>query len=1351
MKNTKNTKKYYLGLDIGTDSVGYAVTTEEYDLMKFKGEPMWGVHLFDEAKLKNERRSFRSARRRLDRRQQRVKLVQDIFAAEIVKVDKDFYLRIEKSALCRDEVPYAHTLFCDPDYTDVEYYKQYPTIHHLLRELIYDPAPHDVRLVYLACAWLVAHRGHFFSDVSKENVQELQDIDKAYQELMDLFGESHPWEADPKAFGDILKKKIGVNAKYKELCTYLFGSPKAPKTVIVLDGAEYSVDAMVQLLCGKKTEAKKLFCNEEYDEVPSFALDCGEDDLSAILAMLGDDAELILILKKLFDWSVLADILGNMTYVSENKCLMYEEHKEDLALLKRLVARYKPDKYKECFRDESKGGYAAYISVGKHKQEDLCKYVKALFKDVSPNEEDAAALDDILQKCERIALCPKQINSDNRVIPYQIYWVELKKILENASAYLPFLNEADADGYVAKDKLLSIMEFRVPYFVGPMKGKFAWLTKKAEGKIYPWNFENMVDFEASEQAFIDRMTNTCTYLPYAKVLPKCSLLHEKFQVLNEINTLSVNGHRIDSKTKQRLYLELFMTRRRITKKAVRDFLLCNGLYTKEELETLSGIDDTVKSSLSSHCIFKSLMDRKQLTLDDAEEIIKRATYTEDKKRFAEWMDQNYPTLSEEDRRYISRQKFKDFARLSKELLCDIFETEPNKETGAVISIIDRMWNENLNLMEILSDRFTYRAQIESKAKEYYSENPRSIDDRMEQMGISNAVKRPILRTLDIVSDVVKAQRGAPKKIFVEMARGGKTEDKGKRTRSRYQQLKELYSKCRLEDVREMEAQLDAMGADKDRRLDSEKLFLYFLQLGKSMYSGTHIDIERIGDKLYDVDHIYPQSKVKDDSVLNNKVLVLSKENGAKSDRYPIDDGIRRKMSGWWKLLLDNGFITLEKYKRLTRHTPFDANEEWGFINRQLVETRQSTKAVAALLKEKYPETDIVYVKAGMVSEFRQEFDMLKSRSVNDLHHAKDAYLNIVVGNVYNEKFTKKWFDSHRDDYNLKVKTLFSHEVKLYTGKIVWCGDVSLAKVKNIVHNKNAVHLTRYAFLRQGGLFDQMPVKAAEGLAPLKKGMPTEKYGGYNGPTTSFYMLTRYTVGKKAEVMMLPVDLLYASKFFEDAAYAPEYAKDTIKKITGKNVDTVEFPLGLRKIKINTILELDGMRMSVAGKSKKGRAIIPSLTVPLIVKYRWERYIKRLERLVENKKEKPAMQYDAKHDEVTVEQNVELYDLLVAKLSNKPYCKRPANPVETLRKGRDRFVNADVFAQATCLLQIISVFGRVSGGCDLQLVGGAANAAAMSSFSSAISNWKKNYTDVRIIDQSASGLFETRSENLLDLL
>ena len=78
------------------------------------------------------------------------------------------------------------------------------------------------------------------------------------------------------------------------------------------------------------------------------------------------------------------------------------------------------------------------------------------------------------------------------------------------------------------------------------------------------------------------------------------------------------------------------------------------------------------------------------------------------------------------------------------------------------------------------------------------------------------------------------------------------------------------------------------------------------------------------------------------------------------------------MSGMWKKLLDCKLITEEKYRRLTRKTGFTDDEAWGFINRQMVETRQSTKAVATLLKEYYSDTKIVYVKAGLVSEFRHE-------------------------------------------------------------------------------------------------------------------------------------------------------------------------------------------------------------------------------------------------------------------------------------------------------------------------------------------------------------------------------------------
>ena len=52
-------ENYYVGLDIGTDSVGWAVTDRQYNLLRAKGKDMWGAYLFDPAKTAAERRGRR--------------------------------------------------------------------------------------------------------------------------------------------------------------------------------------------------------------------------------------------------------------------------------------------------------------------------------------------------------------------------------------------------------------------------------------------------------------------------------------------------------------------------------------------------------------------------------------------------------------------------------------------------------------------------------------------------------------------------------------------------------------------------------------------------------------------------------------------------------------------------------------------------------------------------------------------------------------------------------------------------------------------------------------------------------------------------------------------------------------------------------------------------------------------------------------------------------------------------------------------------------------------------------------------------------------------------------------------
>ena len=121
------------------------------------------------------------------------------------------------------------------------------------------------------------------------------------------------------------------------------------------------------------------------------------------------------------------------------------------------------------------------------------------------------------------------------------------------------------------------------------------------------------------------------------------------------------------------------------------------------------------------------------------------------------------------------------------------------------------------------------------------------------------------------------------------------------------------------------------------------------------------------------------------------MLVYKPENNRKSDDYPLDHVVFQKQHDFWKRLRDLGFINAEKYLRLTCRTPLSDEQKAEFIARQLVETSQGTKGVADLLKQLLPENStVIYAKASNVSRFRQQNGFLKSRSVNDFHHAQDA-------------------------------------------------------------------------------------------------------------------------------------------------------------------------------------------------------------------------------------------------------------------------------------------------------------------------------------------------------------------------
>lgn len=236
-------------------------------------------------------------------------------------------------------------------------------------------------------------------------------------------------------------------------------------------------------------------------------------------------------------------------------------------------------------------------------------------------------------------------------------------------------------------------------------------------------------------------------------------------------------------------------------------------------------------------------------------------------------------LSDDDIKKISKLKYKDWGRFSKDLLTEIYDFDEN--TGEVKdNIINSLWNTNDNFMELLGSKYNFQKSIENANRGI--QNSTSIRKMVEALYVSPKIKRPIYQSLLIMKEIEKIQKSQPKKIFVEMTRSdGVKGDKG-RKHSRKKRLEELYKNCK-EDSGEL---WESLEKTPDNEFQQDKLYLYYTQFGKCMYTGESIDISDLfNQNIYDIDHIFPRSKVKDDS-LDNRVLVKRTVNSHKDNDYP---------------------------------------------------------------------------------------------------------------------------------------------------------------------------------------------------------------------------------------------------------------------------------------------------------------------------------------------------------------------------------------------------------------------------------------------------------------------------------
>ena len=1119
-------ERYHIGLDIGTSSIGWAVIGDDFKIKRKKGKNLIEVRLFKEGDTAAERRSFRTQRRRLNRRKWRLKLLEEIFDPYMAEVDEYFFARLKESNLSPKDSnkKYLGSLLF-PDISDSNFYDKYPTIYHLRRDLMEKDKKFDLREIYLAIHHIVKYRGNFLEKVPAKNYKNsgasigflLEEVNSLYK---DIIGDESVAILNSGKFEDV--EKIILDEETRNL-----DKQKSVGKLLVEDKKKKNiVTAFSKAILGYKFNIEDLLLIESDEKNKLTFNDENIDDIFNELSHSLDDNQMDLLTKtrEIYFKFKLNMIVPTGYTLSESMIEKYEMHKAHLKMYKEFINTLNAKDRKIL-----KNAYSDYINNEKAKaanaQENFYKTIKKTIKD---NNSDTAKK--IIGLIDEGNFMPKQRTGENGVIPHQLHQIELDRIIENQAKYYPWLaeeNPVEKNRKFAKYKLDELVTFRVPYYVGPLvdktesnknekETKFAWMVRKAKGTITPWNFENLVDRTESANRFIKRMTSKDTYIIGEDVLPASSLLYEKFKVLNELNNIKVNKKKLDVEQKQHVYLDLFTTRKNVTKDNLATSLNC-------DVESITGLSDNEKfnSSLSSYIDLKAILGNAVDDCNknkDLEKIIEYSTIFEDGNIYKEKLSE-ISWLTDEQIEKLSNIHFKGWGRLSKKLLTQI--TNENGER-----IIDALWNTSNNFIQIISDE-SIQAKLAEINGEYADKS--NLEDILDEAYTSPQNKKAIRQVMKVVEDIEKAMKCKPTSIAIEFTR---RKGKSKLTNTRYKKISETYEKITDELISEYE--LGKLQSKLDSKANNMRdiYYLYFMQLGRDMYTGEKINIDEL-HQYYDIDHIFPRSFIKDNS-LNNRVLTRKEiNNNEKADRTAADL-YAVKMGDFWRKLRKQGLITEKKYKNLlTRTDSIDKYTKQSFIKRQLVETSQVVKMAANILQDKYSNTKIIEVRARLNSDLRKEYELIKNREVNDYHHAIDGYLTIFIGQYLYKTYPKLRSYFVYDDFKkldsnyLKHMDKFNFIWKLEDKKAEDVYDnvnnefiLNVPKMKDYIqkiYNYKYMLISKEVTTESGAFYKETKYKAGGmNLIPIKQNKPINIYGGYKEKRNSYMMLVK--IKKKKETI-----------------------------------------------------------------------------------------------------------------------------------------------------------------------------------------------------------------------------------------
>lgn len=548
------------------------------------------------------------------------------------------------------------------------------------------------------------------------------------------------------------------------------------------------------------------------------------------------------------------------------------------------------------------------------------------------------------------------------------YVKEARKILSTQKEFYP---KEITDEFIKR--YIELLEKRREYFQGPGKeSPFGWYDE---------------DPLKSQQKWFEKMMGRCSYFPDEFRSVKQSYSAQLFNVLNDLNNLSINrpeNTKLTKEEKERIVSNVFKaskgdpTLKKIAKEINIPEEEIKGFRVKGKNRTPEFTTLTIFKDISKITNKESIIENSEL-LDNIAWIC--TIHQTPSHRKEKLLELGLP-LSEDKVDEISELNYGGTHRLSLKM---------------IKYLLPDLWDTDKNQMELITENGMKPKDVDYAGKKYLTY------DHVNEMILSPVVRRSLIQSIRVINAVIK-QYGSPREIVIELARESNSKDK-KKFLENIQKENEALNK-------EIRAKLSASSQDKASKGVFNKLRLWHLQDGLCAYSLKPIKIEELinNPNHYEIDHVIPRSVSFDDS-MSNKVLVHFEENQRKGNHTPFQymtsgnyKKFKQQVLSWEKA----GRIKKKKREYLLEErdiNKYDVQKE--FINRNLVDTRYATREIMTMVRQFFvaneQDVKVKSINGGFTHYLRKLWDFPKDRGVDFKHHAEDALIVAMAGYIFEHK------------------------------------------------------------------------------------------------------------------------------------------------------------------------------------------------------------------------------------------------------------------------------------------------------------------------------------------------------------